>query len=102
MKNNKRAFIFDMDGTLIDSMPFHYRAWLDTFHKLGVDISEDQLKQANLGVISEVIRRLLGDAQNIAIHAGHPRELPVAGELFDHPVDGGALFLHPVHQTVEK
>lgn len=61
MKNNKRAFIFDMDGTLIDSMPFHYRTWLDTFHKLGVDISEDQLKQANLGVISEVIRRLLGD-----------------------------------------
>lgn len=45
---------------MIDSMPFHFRTWLETFHDLGVDITKEQLETANLGVISEVIRRLLG------------------------------------------
>jgi beta-phosphoglucomutase-like phosphatase (HAD superfamily) len=49
-----------MDGTMIDSMPFHFRTWLETFQDLGVDLTMEQLKAANLGVISEVIRRLLG------------------------------------------
>lgn len=61
MENNRFAFIFDMDGTLVDSMLFHFQTWLETFRELGVDVSLEQLQKANMGVISEVIRRLLGE-----------------------------------------
>ncbi|MBV7297747.1 fructose-1-phosphate/6-phosphogluconate phosphatase [Enterovibrio paralichthyis] len=34
------AFIFDLDGTLIDSMPGHYAAWLQTAADFGFDVDE--------------------------------------------------------------
>ena len=31
-----RGFIFDMDGTLTDSMPFHIRAWQQVLERRGI------------------------------------------------------------------
>ena len=31
----ERAFIFDMDGTLLDNMRFHTSAWMETINELG-------------------------------------------------------------------
>lgn len=31
---NYEGFIFDLDGTLADSMPFHFRAWKETFQEI--------------------------------------------------------------------
>ena len=36
-----RAFIFDCDGTLADTMPLHYQAWLDEVRSRGHDFPED-------------------------------------------------------------
>jgi len=36
------ALIFDCDGTLIDSMPAHYRAWRDTLAEVGIDFPESR------------------------------------------------------------
>ena len=36
-----RAFIFDMDGTLADSMPFHEQAWTAMMPELGVKVDRD-------------------------------------------------------------
>jgi len=38
------GFIFDCDGTLADTMPIHYRAWVQTFkdYKTTFDFSEDK------------------------------------------------------------
>jgi HAD superfamily hydrolase (TIGR01509 family) len=36
-----RAFIFDCDGTLADTMPLHYQAWLAALTPLGCDFPED-------------------------------------------------------------
>lgn len=38
---NTKAIIFDLDGTLADSMPAHYLAWKETGLKYGVDFPED-------------------------------------------------------------
>lgn len=42
-QGNFKGFIFDLDGTLIDSMPIHYRAWDDVVRANGVKerLSED-------------------------------------------------------------
>lgn len=34
------ALIFDCDGTLVDSMPAHYRAWADTLARHGIEFTE--------------------------------------------------------------
>jgi beta-phosphoglucomutase family hydrolase len=37
---NIKGLIFDCDGTLIDTMPIHYRAWLKALARYGVAFSE--------------------------------------------------------------
>jgi beta-phosphoglucomutase len=37
------AFIFDLDGVIIDSMPFHYRAWEEAFNKVGVTLTKEEI-----------------------------------------------------------
>lgn len=37
MNGGSRAFIFDMDGTLLDNMAFHTEAWMQTITELGHD-----------------------------------------------------------------
>ncbi len=35
------ALIFDCDGTLADTMPAHFEAWVATLNRYGVDLDED-------------------------------------------------------------
>jgi HAD superfamily hydrolase (TIGR01549 family) len=39
------AVIFDLDGTLIDSVKLHARAWQDTFKRFGKDVSLDAIRR---------------------------------------------------------
>lgn len=36
------ALIFDCDGTLVDTMPAHYEAWIETLSRYEIAFSEDQ------------------------------------------------------------
>jgi HAD superfamily hydrolase (TIGR01509 family) len=38
----KRGYIFDLDGTLADTMPAHYVAWTRTSRVFGLDFPEDE------------------------------------------------------------
>ena len=38
------AFIFDMDGTLVDNMAYHTQAWLQLFAELGVEMAPARLE----------------------------------------------------------
>lgn len=38
-----KAFLFDMDGVLFDSMPFHAQAWKTAMKNVGVDFDEYQV-----------------------------------------------------------
>jgi len=37
------GYIFDLDGTLVDTMPVHYKAWDEALHRFGLreTLSED-------------------------------------------------------------
>ncbi|MCG8309133.1 MAG: HAD-IA family hydrolase [Cytophagales bacterium] len=37
-----RALIFDLDGTLVDSMPLHYEAWKEVCLMKGLNFSEEE------------------------------------------------------------
>ena len=36
-----RAYLFDCDGTIVDSMPLHYRAWRQALGEYGCEFPED-------------------------------------------------------------
>lgn len=58
-----RAFIFDMDGTLADSMPFHEQAWNALMPELGVKVDRDEFFRWSAGLTNrEIFPRLLGRA----------------------------------------
>ena len=38
-----KAIIFDMDGTLVDSIPFHKDAWLHFLKKHGIILAPEEL-----------------------------------------------------------
>jgi beta-phosphoglucomutase-like phosphatase (HAD superfamily) len=37
-----KALIFDLDGTLVDSMPLHYEAWKEVCAAGGLDFQEEE------------------------------------------------------------
>ena len=45
MIHNYGALLFDLDGTLVDSMPAHNQAWIKVLKNYGVDLSEDILNK---------------------------------------------------------
>ena len=56
-----RAFIFDMDGTLADTMPYHQLAWDALFADMGITVDRDDFFQWSAGPTNrEILPRLLG------------------------------------------
>lgn len=43
--NMIKAIIFDIDGTLVDSVDYHAEAWVKAFKEYGYDFPHDQLRQ---------------------------------------------------------
>ncbi|MFA4992435.1 MAG: HAD family phosphatase [Candidatus Omnitrophota bacterium] len=39
LRNKPRAIIFDMDGVIVDSMPYHFIAWYEALRPWGVRVS---------------------------------------------------------------
>ncbi|PCI09918.1 MAG: beta-phosphoglucomutase [Flavobacteriaceae bacterium] len=39
---NKKAFIFDLDGVIVDTAKYHYKAWKKLANDLGFDFTETQ------------------------------------------------------------
>lgn len=56
---NIRAFLFDLNGTMIDDMEYHVRAWHGIFNRLGVAISLEETKMQCYGKNAEVIERVM-------------------------------------------
>ena len=59
-----KAVIFDIDGTLIDSVDLHAQSWVETFERFGVQVRFDD------------VRRHIGEGADRLIPAFVPAEMP--------------------------
>jgi len=53
-----KAFLFDLNGTMIDDMQYHIRAWHHILNELGADISMERMKQECYGKNQELLERI--------------------------------------------
>jgi beta-phosphoglucomutase-like phosphatase (HAD superfamily) len=63
-----QALIFDMDGTMIDSMPYHARSWLTFAQQHGLDVDVDDLMRRTTGrtgaeCMRELFQRDIAEAE---------------------------------------
>ena len=62
MRNPKdiKAFIFDMDGTIVNNIPYHTKAWLQFLNRYDIQIKEEELHPKIFGVSEEIMPRFFG------------------------------------------
>ena len=53
-----KAFLFDLNGTMIDDMPYHVKAWHTIVTGLGSDITFERMKDECYGKNSELLERI--------------------------------------------
>ena len=53
-----KAFIFDMDGTLVDNMGYHELAWQSLLSDMGKEMSIEELRHVAYGKNEEVLERV--------------------------------------------
>jgi HAD superfamily hydrolase (TIGR01509 family) len=53
-----KAFLFDLNGTMIDDMEYHIIAWHDILNELGADISYEKAKAECYGKNHELLERI--------------------------------------------
>jgi beta-phosphoglucomutase len=90
------AFVFDMDGVLIDSHPAHFAAWKEFLRTLSVEVSEHALAFILEGrTRAEILRHFLGDLSDceLAEHGRRKDEIFRAMESSIGPFPGVLSFL---------
>lgn len=81
-----RGLIFDFDGTLVDSMPLHWRAWDSVCQRHGIEFSEQRHNSLG-GMPSRKILAMLKKEQGLDFDPAalsHEKEeayLPLMGEV---------------------
>ena len=64
-----KAIIFDLDGTLVDSVKYHAEAWVKAFKEYGYDFSHETLSQ-QIGKGSEfIVGELLSSEEAEKLHS---------------------------------
>jgi beta-phosphoglucomutase len=53
-----KAFLFDLNGTMIADMPYHIKAWHKILNDLGANISEEQTMHQCYGKNDELLERV--------------------------------------------
>ena len=89
------AVIFDMDGTLVDSMPYHTKSWFKFFESKGIEVTENDLKEKGHGTLFDIMPRFFGSqiTKEEMYRLGMEKEA-IFREMY-------APFMHPIEGLVE-
>jgi beta-phosphoglucomutase len=58
MFTNYKAFLFDLNGTMINDMPYHIKAWHRILNELGSNISMEKMREECYGKNHELLERI--------------------------------------------
>ncbi|PIR75107.1 MAG: hypothetical protein CO030_02400 [Candidatus Magasanikbacteria bacterium CG_4_9_14_0_2_um_filter_42_11] len=102
-----KAAIFDIDGTMIDNMPFHKKAWKEFCARKGIHLSDGDFKQNISGLRNDQIcKNLFGDTITEAeIEAYAAEKESVYRELYKphiHEVAGLTEMLNSIKKRDKK
>lgn len=92
-----KAVVFDMDGTLVNNMQFHKKAWFEFLLQHGISITEEEFMEKNHGIITEIVPRFfprkLSDEEIMVL--GHEKEMMYRNiyKPYIKPIDGLTDFL---------
>ena len=68
LHHNYNGLIFDMDGTLADTMPTHFIAWSRSMAAQGIEFTEERFYALG-GVPAAVIVEMLAEEQGKTVNA---------------------------------
>lgn len=78
------AALFDLDGTLVDTMPLHFRAYRDVLAECGIEIDFDFFMSVSGGPARDTIPRLVnGRPCDISTDEIHRRKVVRARQLIE-------------------
>jgi beta-phosphoglucomutase len=61
---NPEAYLFDLNGTIIDDMKFHLEVWFEVITKdLGANLTREQVRSQMYGKNEEVLMRIFGESR---------------------------------------
>jgi beta-phosphoglucomutase len=64
MNIRPKAFLFDLNGTMIDDMHYHWDVWFDVITKqLGANLTKDEVRGHMYGTNYEVLTRIFGEGK---------------------------------------
>jgi beta-phosphoglucomutase family hydrolase len=94
-----KAFIFDMDGTIVDSMPHHTTTWIDFAKKHGLSIDAESMMRSVTGRTGLECVRLLMDQPDMdealgwaLVHEKEQLYRDVFGPIFKEVAGFGAFY----------
>jgi len=58
MFQNSKAFLFDLNGTMINDMEYHIRAWYNILNSISANISMERMKEECYGKNHELLERI--------------------------------------------
>lgn len=85
------AVIFDMDGTLVDSMPYHYKSWEVFFEQQGIFLTKEEFDSIHHGTLFDIMPRIFGDISHEESYRLGMLKEQAFRELYKHeikPIDG--------------
>jgi beta-phosphoglucomutase family hydrolase len=85
------AIIFDMDGTLVDSMPYHYKSWEVFFEQQGIYLTQEEFDSIHHGTLFDIMPRIFGDISHEESYRLGMMKEQAFRDLYKHeikPIDG--------------
>lgn len=101
MEKTYTAFLFDLNGTVIDDMHYHITAWHRILNELGADISLERAKEECYGKNNELLERIFPqrfteDEKN-ALSLEKEKQYQAAYRPQLKPIEGFDVFLKKAH-----
>ncbi len=98
-----KAVIFDLDGTMVDNMMVHHRAWQHTLARYGLHWDLPRVQREIHGINEEILERIFGDRFSRAERLMLSAEKEAAYRRIFRPdlklIPGLHDLLHTLHQA---